>query len=155
MTKQEAITTAHSSEVIGKYSQVIAKAALMAGGYEVAETETDEAYDFVAKDPLNGEWYTLQCKTVRIRDDRGGQLVVYTTNGNGERYSKEDVDYFVAVLAQNGENPRVFMFENRGLREYWVSEESAKTRWVELPIAIDRQAIQAISERKQNEERAV
>lgn len=134
-------TTAHTSEVVGKYSQVIAKAALMAGGFEVAETETDEKYDFVAKDPVNSEWKTFQCKTIRIRRDRGGEWVVYATNGNGERYDKSDVDYIIGVLAENGVTPRVFYFENRFLREYWASEESAETRWVELPIAIDRGTI--------------
>lgn len=129
---------AHSSEIIGKYSQVIAKAALMAGGFEVAETETDEPYDFVAKDPVNGVWATFQCKTIRIRHDRGGELVVYATNGRGDRYAKDDVDYIIGVLAENGEVPRVFYFENRGLREYWASEQSASKRWIELPIAIDR-----------------
>src|SRR5699024_10920740 len=129
------------SEIIGKYSQVIAKAALMASGYEVAETETDEAYDFVAKDPLSGDWHTIQCKTIRLRGDRNNQMVVYATNGSGERYDKTDVDYLVGVLAENGEQPRVFMFENRGLREYWASEEAARNRWVELSIALDREAL--------------
>ena len=113
----------------------------MAAGHEVAETDTDEAYDFVAKDPINGEWYTYQCKTVRVRHDRGGDMVVYATNGNGERYAKSDVDYIVGILAENGQTPRAFYFENRGCREYWASEESAKTRWIELPIAIDRETL--------------
>lgn len=131
---------AHISEVVGKYSQVIAKAALMAAGYEVAETETDESYDFVAKDPLNKEWATYQCKTIRLRVDRGGEMVVYATNSRGDRY-KSDVDYVIGVLAENGETPRVFYFENTGLREYWATEASAAKRWVELPIALDRTEI--------------
>ena len=132
------VTTAHASEVIGKYSEVIAKAALIAAGFEVAETETDEPYDFVAKDPLNGEWATFQCKTIRIRHDRGGEMVISAKNGRGDGYDKTDVDYIIGVLAENGEVPRVFYFENRGCREYWASEQSASKRWVELPISLDR-----------------
>lgn len=129
---------AHTSEIVGKYSQVIAKAALMAGGFEVAETETDESYDFVAKDPVNGEWATMQCKTIRRRTDRNNELVVYATKGNGKPYEKPDADLIVGVLAENGEIPRVYYFENRCKREYWASEQAASERWVELPIAIDR-----------------
>ena len=132
---------AHTSEIVGKYSQVIAKAALMAGGFEVAETETDETYDFVAKDPVNGAWATWQCKTIRIRRDRGNEMIVYATNGQGKAYAKSDIDYIIGVLAENGEVPRVFYFENRSMKEYWASEAAASKRWVELPIAIDREQI--------------
>ncbi len=129
---------AHISEVTGKYSQVIAKAALMAGGFAVAETETDESYDFIARDPANGAWSTFQCKTIRLRKDRNNEMVVYSTNGKGEPYTKSDADYLIGVLAENGEQPRVFYFENRSLREYWASEATASKRWVELPITLDR-----------------
>lgn len=132
---------AHISEQVGKYSQVIAKAALMAAGFEVAETETEEPYDFVARDPLNGKWFTWQCKTIRRRGDRNNELVLVATNGKGKRYAKTDADYFIGVLAENGETPRVYYFENRGLREYWASDASAAKRWVELPIALDREAL--------------
>lgn len=146
---------AHVTEVTGKYSQVIAKAALMAAGYEVAETETDEPYDFVAKDPVNREWVTFQCKTISPRKDRNGELIVYATNGNGEPYSKEDVDYIVGVLANDGEPPRVFCFENRELREYWATEETAVSRWVELPITLDREKLKGENSTKESAARVL
>lgn len=129
---------AHISETTGKYSQVIAKAALIAGGYQVAETETEEPYDFVAKDRLTGEWQTFQCKTIRLRGDRKNEMVVYCKSGNGKPYPKSDVDLIIGVLAEDGEVPRVFYFENEEKGEVWASEISAAKRWVELPISLDR-----------------
>jgi hypothetical protein len=133
------IIIAHITEVVGKYSQVIAKAALIANGWEVAETETDESYDFVARDPVSREWYTFQCKTIRKRTDRNNELVVIAKNGRGEPYSKSDADYIIGVLGTDGELPRVWYFENRGLTEYWASEARASKRWVELPLWLNRE----------------
>lgn len=129
---------AHISETTGKYSQVIAKAALIASGWEVAETETDEAYDFILRDPLSGTFKTAQVKTIRRRKDRDNQLVIYSTNGKGEPYSPADIDYIVGILAENGEVPRIFMVENYGVKEIWRSEEGASRDWVEMSIALDR-----------------
>lgn len=144
--RKETVNIAHTSEIVGKYSQVIAKAALMAGGFEVAETETDESYDFVAKDPVNGRWITLQCKTIRIRSDRNNEMVVYAKKGDGQPYTKSEADMIIGVLATNGEIPRVFYFENEVKGEYWASEASASKRWVELPIAIDRTSFHKTTE---------
>jgi hypothetical protein len=117
---------------------LIARAALLANGWIVAKPETDESFDIVARDPVNGAWSTFQCKTIRKRDDRGGELVVYARKGDGEPYSQSDADYIVGVLGAEGEKPRVFMFENRGIGEYWATEARASKRWVELPIEMNR-----------------
>ncbi|MDT2306229.1 hypothetical protein P7H21_23030 [Paenibacillus larvae] len=68
---------AHYSEQRGKASQLAAKLALVSSGWVVAEPETEEPYDLIGRDPVNGEWYTFQVKTIRKRYDRGGDLVVY------------------------------------------------------------------------------
>jgi hypothetical protein len=70
--------------------------------------------------------------------DRNGDLVVYATKGNGNRYEQSDVDYFIGVLGEDGETPRVFMFENRNLKEYWASEARASERWVEMSLWLNR-----------------
>ena len=110
----------------------------MASGWEVAETDTDETYDFVVRDPLSREWFTAQCKTIRRRTDRNNELVVYATNGKGEAYSPDEVNFLVGVLCEDGETPRIFMFKNVGIKEYWRSEASAKRDWLEMSIALDR-----------------
>lgn len=117
--------------------------ALMANGYTVSRTRTAEPYDLIAIDPVNGESVKVQVKTIRKRMDRGGDLVVYATNGSGQIYAKSDVDYFIGVLAQEGEMPRVYMFENRSIKEYWASESRASKRWIELNIALNREIYEA------------
>lgn len=72
--------------------------------------------------------------------DRGGDLVVYARKGNGTTYDLADADYIVGVWAVEGEVPRVFMFENRILGEYWCAEARASERWVELSLALNRDA---------------
>ncbi|WP_317981528.1 hypothetical protein [Paenibacillus glycanilyticus] len=100
--------------------------------------DTDESYDVLATDPLTGHHVKIQVKTIRQRMDRGGDLVVYAKKGNGTTYDRADADYIVGVWAVDGETPRVFMFENRMLGEYWASEARASERWIELPISLNR-----------------
>jgi hypothetical protein len=109
----------------------------MANGWTVHKSETDEAYDVLAQDPLNGEYKRIQVKTIRIRDDRGGDLVVYAKKGNGEVYTKSDADYIVGVQGTESP-PRVYMFENREIGEYWCGQSRAAERWIELPLTLDR-----------------
>jgi len=129
---------AHVTEITGKYSELIARAALLANGWRVHTSDTEEPYDILATDPVSGDHVRIQVKTIRQRHDRGGDLVVYAKKGNGTAYDRADADYIVGVWAENGEIPRVYMFENRLLTEYWASEATAAKRWVELPLALDR-----------------
>lgn len=131
---------AHITEQVGVYSELMAEAALMASGYlGVGKPTTREYYDLMATDGLTGEHVTFQVKTLKRREDRGNNLVLFAKKGDGKPYGDDEAsDYYIGVLADDGEVPRVFLMENRGISEYWASEESAKTRWVELPIAIDR-----------------
>jgi len=118
----------------------------MAAGWTVHRPVTDEPYDILATDPVNGEHYRIQVKTIRQRTDRGGELVVYAKKGSGEPYTKSDADYIVGVWAENGVAPRVYMFEVRGIGEYWASEASAAARWVELPLALDRESLTSVGD---------
>lgn len=116
---------------------MLARLALLSNGWTVAKPETEEPFDVVARDPVNGRWYTFQVKTIRIREDRGGEYVVYARRGNGQPHAQSDADYIVGVLgAKGGDLPAVYMFENRGQGEYWATE--ADRRWLRLPIEVDR-----------------
>lgn len=134
---------AHITEITGRYSELIAKAALLAAGWTVHDSVTDEPYDILATDPVNGQHVKIQVKTIRQRKDRTradgtADLVVYAKKGNGAPYDRSDADAIVGVWAENGTVPRVYMFENRGIGEYWASTATAAERWVELPLALDR-----------------
>lgn len=136
------IDIAHVSETVGKYSELAARLALLANGWTVHQAETDEAYDILARDPVSGDYAKIQVKTVRQRMDRGGDLVVYAKKGNGTTYDLSEADYIVGVWVTDA-GPRVFMFENRMLGEYWSREASASERWVELSLTLDREVIAA------------
>lgn len=141
-TKGSVINTAHQTEITGKYSETAARLALLANGWTVHTSVTDEAYDILATEPLTGAHVKIQVKTIRRRADRErngvADLVVYAKKGNGTAYDRADADYIVGVWAEDGEIPRVFMFRNRCLTEYWASEAKAAERWIELSIALSR-----------------
>lgn len=140
ITREDVVQTAHITEITGKYSELAARLALLANGWLVHQAETDEAYDILARDPLTGYYAKIQVKTIHQRTDRAGDLVVYARKGNGTTYDHSEADYFVGVWAVEGEVPRIFMFENRLISEYWASEAKAATRWVELSLALNRGA---------------
>jgi len=139
ITKRRRDSIAHITEITGKYSELVAQLALLANGWTVHEARTAETYDILATDPISGEYTKIQVKTIRQRNDRGGDLVVYATKGNGTVYDRSEADLLIGVWAENGETPRVFMFENRMITEYWCSEAKASERWVELSIGLNRQ----------------
>ena len=112
----------------------------MASGYlGVSKPTTNEYYDLSAIDPLSRQHVTFQVKTLKRREDRGNNLVLFAKKGDGKPYDPdESADYYLGVLVDDGEIPRVYAMENRNISEYWAKETDASNRWVELPIALDR-----------------
>ena len=134
------IIIAHVTERVGVYAELIAEAALMASGWlGVSKPTTNEYYDLSAIDPLSRQHVTFQVKTLKRREDRGNNLVLYAKKGDGTPYEEDNAaDYYIGVLVDDGEIPRVYAMENRNISEYWAKETDASNRWVELPIALDR-----------------
>lgn len=131
-TKEEAVAIAHRSSVTGKVSELTAAMALINVGWEVTLPVVDEVYDLVGKDPVNGEFYRFQVKTIRKRTDRDGTwYVINGVRGNGRIYTDDEIDYMLGVDAETGD---VYMTECRNLSEYWQRPggEGAKYRWVKL-----------------------
>lgn len=120
---------------------MVAQIALLANGWIPHESRTKEAYDILATNPETGRAEKIQCKTIRRRTDRAGDLVIYARKGDATTYDLADADWIIGVLAENGEIPRVFLLENRCRTEYWTREERAHLNgWRELSIALDREA---------------
>lgn len=117
---------AYSTSITGGISELTAARALMSVGYEVSKPIVPEVYDLLIRDPNNGRTYTVQVKTMFVREDRNNALVVYTRKGDGKPYGSE-VDYFVAVYGD-----KAYLFENTHQGEYWATEASASKRWIEL-----------------------
>lgn len=119
---------AHQTTVTGAISELTAAKLMMESlGYEVAKPLVPEVYDFLARDPANGQTFRVQVKTLRKRTDRNNELVVHARKNNGKPYMPDEVDLIVGV---DGE--RAFMFECEGKSEYWCTEETAKKRWTAL-----------------------
>ncbi|PAE24025.1 group I intron-associated PD-(D/E)XK endonuclease [Bacillus sp. 7894-2] len=116
---------AHETQVKGTISELTAAMALLSNGWEVSFPAVDEVYDLVIRDPLTNEFKTAQVKTIRRREDRGNEMVVYSKKGNGEAYTPQDSDYIIGVEGQD-----VYMFECSGKREYWAKDSSAAKRWI-------------------------
>ena len=118
---------AHSTQIVGKVSEITATLALIANGWEVAQPFMAEEYDLVAKDPVNKQWRSFQVKSLRKRTDRNNEMVIVGRKNNGGTYQPSEVDYMLGV-----DGDTVYMTECTGLSEYWASESTASKRWVEL-----------------------
>ncbi|WP_353854758.1 hypothetical protein [Bacillus sp. Bos-x628] len=143
---------AHKEETIGKFAEMIARAALMAAGWSgVSKPETEEPYDILATDPTSGEIKRFQVKTIRDRTKERGYLTVNGRKNTGLPYTVADADYFIGVLIEAGVT-KAYMFENRGLTEYWMPRKNeGKREWVEMPLNLDRAFLAAL----ENEAEAV
>lgn len=118
---------AHETQTTGSISELTAAKALLANGWEVSFPVVDEVYDIVAKDPVNGDFATMQVKTIRRRSDRNNELVIYASNSRGKPYDPSDCVYIIGV-----EDNAVYMFENTRKKEYWRTDASAAKRWIRL-----------------------
>lgn len=118
---------AHETQVKGKLSEMTTTQALLANGWEVSIPSLDEIYDLVARDPFNGEWKTVQVKTIRRRKDRNNEMVIYASNGSGNAYQPQDCDYIVGV-----EGDTAYMVECKGIKEYWATDMAASKRWIKM-----------------------
>jgi hypothetical protein len=116
---------AHTTQVTGRISELTAARALIGVGWQVAEPVVDEVYDLIGYHPQFG-YSKFQVKTIRRRADRDNQRVIYATKGNGEAYTKDEIDYLVGV-----EGNAAFLTEVRNIKEYWEPSDSSK-RWIEL-----------------------
>lgn len=126
---------AHSSTLTGGVSESIAQAMFMRHGFSVFTSLVPEAYDLIVggKDAEgNNEMFTVQVKTLKIRHDREGQLVVKGAGGDRKPYSKSDVDYLFGVHLPTNTG---FLIPNTEQVEYWAKDfETARKKWTEFTL---------------------
>ena len=78
---------ANEAQLIGGTSEAIAQAMFLKNGFSVATTVIPEAYDLIVfgKDnEMLSKPFTVQVKTVKIRSDRDGSLVVRGSGSDGK-----------------------------------------------------------------------
>src|SRR5699024_2659052 len=100
----------------------------------VMEPISPQAGDLAIRHPTTGETSYVQVKTAFSRNEEryGGEyIVVRGAKKSGRVYTREEVDYFIALwdgkayLLPNGERP-----------EYWIRPKDLATKWAELEFEI-------------------
>lgn len=124
---------AHVSSLTGSISESLAAAMLMENGFSVFTSLVPEAYDLIAVGTLEDgkkETFRIQVKTIKIRNDREGQIVVRGANQKGVPYSTDDVDYLFGIYGTRG-----YLIPNNNQVEYWSSNfEAAANKWTEFKL---------------------
>lgn len=124
---------ANESINLGTHSELRVMTALLANGYEVSKPIAPEPYDLTVRDPRNGEHFRVQVKTARVREDRGGAIVVIARKGNGQFYTLDECDYLAGVTED-----AVYLIPNAEQTEYWATPDSIDERWTRLESAYQR-----------------
>ncbi|MCR8843125.1 group I intron-associated PD-(D/E)XK endonuclease [Paenibacillus sp. SC116] len=124
---------ANESTNIGTHSELRVALALLANGYEVSKPIASEVYDLSVRDPRNGEYFTVQVKTARVREDRDGAIVVSARKNNGQIYSRTDCD-FLAGVTEDG----VYLIPNAEQTEYWAMPDLIDAKWTRLDAKYQR-----------------
>ena len=127
------MATELTSNEKGRHAELLAATALLANGYTVLEPISPQAYDMAIR-RADGSTEYVQVKTVFSRNEEryGGEyLVVRGYRNNGDVYTREEVDYFIAVW-----QGVVYMFPNREAKEYWVKPEEVDEKWTKFETEI-------------------
>jgi hypothetical protein len=96
------------------------------------ESVAPEVFDLgITRQGMGREFYRVQIKTARRRDDRNGEVVVIGKKNKGGVYTLDEADYFIGIL--DGD---VYMFKNREICEYWCPEHALNDKWTKLDIGI-------------------
>ena len=126
-----------SSSSVGRHSELLAMAALIADGWCVHEATTPESHDLLISKPVGvlTQYQRIQVKTIVTRERDGHKYyVIRGLKNSGQAYSTADCDAFIGVV-----DGRVFMTDNRGISEYWVLAEEVADKWWELPVRINNE----------------
>lgn len=118
-----------STSVVGRHSELLAMAALLADGWSVSEPTVPEAHDLKAE--KDGTTVKIQVKTIKLRVKDGvPYYVIRGLKNSGQVYDKYDCDAFVGVY-----DGHVYYVENSEISEYWTKADEPK--WRALPIKIN------------------
>lgn len=123
---------AHDTITKGRHAELIAITALLANGWTVMEPTAPDSFDLGITRPGDRTYYRVQVKNARYRVKDGEEwIVVNGTKSNGDRYSVDEVDYFIGVY-----EGVAYMFENRGISEYWAKPTELGDKWTRLDASI-------------------
>lgn len=119
-----------STSSIGRHSELLAMAALIANGWSVSEPTVPEAYDLKAE--KGDVTIKAQVKTIKQRTrDNIDYYVIRGLKNSGQVYSLADCDVFIGVIGD-----AVYLTDCRNLTEYWIKADEADDKWQRLAIKI-------------------
>lgn len=122
----EVLTSAQT----GRLSELTAAVVLIRNGYEVAEPLVVSSYDYLIKRPGSDVFEKAQIKTVYVREDRDGALVVKGAKNNGMPYSLDEASVIIGV-----DRFSAYIIENREQSEYWAKDEVvAAGKWDKVSL---------------------
>ncbi|WP_144239336.1 hypothetical protein [Exiguobacterium undae] len=122
----EVLTSAQT----GRLSEITAAVALIRNGYEVAEPLVVSSYDYLIKRPGRNIFEKAQIKTVCVREDRDGALVVKGAKNSGVPYSLDEASVIIGV-----DRFTAYIIENREQSEYWAKDEVvAAGKWEKVSL---------------------
>lgn len=130
--------TVLTTSSVGRHSELLAMAALIADGWCVHEATTPEAHDLLASKVEGNltQYQRIQVKTIVTRERDGHKYyVIRGLKNSGIPYTTADCDAFIGVV-----DGRVFMTSCTGLTEYWIKAEEVTEKWRELPLKINNNA---------------
>lgn len=123
-----------STSSIGRHSELLAMAALIANGWSVSEPTVPEAHDLEAKKYVDGVKVALdiQVKTIKKRNRDGvDYYVIRGQKNSGETYTLSDCDAFIGIV-----DGTVYLTPNREISEYWIKADEADLKWQKLSLTI-------------------
>ena len=124
------MTQALSTSTIGRHSELLAMAALLADGWSVSEPTVPEAHDLLA---MKGDKsLRIQVKTIKLREKDGvPYYVIRGLKNSGATYTLSDCDAFIGVVGEH-----VYLTANREITDYWVKVDEVSEKWRYLPLKI-------------------
>src|SRR5699024_12066493 len=127
---------AHESTRRGGVSEALAHAMFLANGFSVFTSVVPESADLIVvgkgEDGKN-RTFTVQVKTLKIRRDREGHLVVKGASSDGLAYSIDEVDY---ILGVHFPTHTAFLIQNNCQTDYCLKNwDTATKKWTKFKLS--------------------
>ena len=123
-----------STSTIGRHSELLAMAALLADGWSVSEPTVPAAHDLVAE--KDGRTLKIQVKTIKQRERSGRPYyVIRGLKNNGQVYGKADCDAFIGVVGDH-----LYLVACEDQSEYWCGIDEVSEKWRYLPLKITEES---------------
>lgn len=123
-----------ASAEVGRHSELLAGAALIAAGYLVMEPTLPESFDLgiIERGDPTFTNKRVQVKTIIERERNGvAYYVIRGLKNSGKPYTAADCDYMLGIAGD-----KAYLTPCTGLTEYWCKKSEASEKWKELRMTL-------------------